>query len=84
MLSQAKFNHRHNKCGSQDSIYLACYRTVACVEHEWGLASLESVHVCDPINLYWINQGRVSQSEEAQEVVVHHASSGTENNAAGE
>ena len=68
MSSEAKFHHRHNKYGSHDSICLVCFRTVASVEHEWELALLESVHVCDPVNLYWISQGGVS----AQLLTIRH------------
>src|ERR1700722_5207586 len=60
MLSQAKFHHRQNKYGGQHSICDACLMTVALVQHEWELASLESAHVCDPVNLYWISRGRES------------------------
>jgi hypothetical protein len=84
MLSQAKFHHRHNKYGGHDSICLACLMTVACVEHEWELAYLESVHVCDPINLYWMSQGRVSALVLDQAVAAHCLRAGTENNAAGD
>jgi hypothetical protein len=59
MFSQAKFHHRHNKYGGHDSICPGCLMTVACVEYEWELASLESAHDCDPVNLYWITQARV-------------------------
>lgn len=59
MFPQAEFHHRHNKYRGHDSICSACLMTVARVEQEPELAYLESVHVCDPVNLYWVGQGKL-------------------------
>jgi hypothetical protein len=60
MLSETKFPHRHNNDGSYDSICAACFATVASARVEELLCAHELAHVCDPVNLYRIAQGRVS------------------------
>ena len=51
-LLKPSFPHRHNSDGSHDSICTVCYVTVATSQNELELASHESVHVCQPVNLY--------------------------------
>jgi hypothetical protein len=48
------FNHRRNADGSVDSICLECFRTVATVNEEATLATLERQHRCDPQDLAWL------------------------------
>jgi hypothetical protein len=84
MLSPAKFHHRQTKYGGHDSICSACLRTVAWVEFEWELVPLESAHVCDPVNLYWMSQGRVSALVPDQAVAPSCRRVAAENNATGE
>jgi hypothetical protein len=60
-LLRTSFPHRHNADGSHDSICTACLATVATVWNEWELAVHESVHVCEPLNLYRVSQGLSQQ-----------------------
>jgi hypothetical protein len=62
MFSEAKFPHRHNRDGSNDSICTTCLATVASVQNEEELGSYESAHVCDPINTYRISQDYVAKA----------------------
>lgn len=63
MLSseRPRFVHRLNRDGSHDSICTNCVATVASVLNEWQLRDLESVHVCDPVNLYRANPGQAQE-----------------------
>jgi hypothetical protein len=58
MLTPLKqsFPHRFNANGSHDSICTMCLATVATVQNESELAGHESTHVCEPANLYRVNQ----------------------------
>jgi hypothetical protein len=51
------FPHRRNVDGSHDSVCTMCLATVATVQHEWELTHYESVHVCEPVNLYRVSHG---------------------------
>ena len=57
MDSEPHFPHRHNHDGTFDSICDTCFVTVARVKEETDLIPFETRHVCDPVNLYWENQG---------------------------
>jgi len=46
MSKQCYFAHRERTNGTVDSICLQCYVTVANVEQEENLASLETIHNC--------------------------------------
>ena len=70
MLYNEKFYHRHN-FRLHDSICSACLMIVASARVESESADLESAHVCDPIDLYWANQGRLSVLVSVQEGVAH-------------
>ena len=54
---RSKFVRRHNHDGSHDSICTECVSMVASVENQGELSSHELVHICDPINIYRVNQG---------------------------
>ena len=45
------FNHRPKPDGTVDSICLQCFRTVATVNDEEQLATVERQHRCDPNDL---------------------------------
>ena len=45
------FAHRPNNDGSVDSICLRCFRTIASNNHEMNLATVESQHECDPVDI---------------------------------
>jgi hypothetical protein len=51
------FPHRRNVDGTHDSICTMCLATVATVKREWELTRYESVHVCEPMNLYRVSHG---------------------------
>jgi hypothetical protein len=63
-LPKPSFPHRHNANGTHDSICTVCLATVATVRNEWELAGLESVHVCEPINLYRFRQYAVAMAKD--------------------
>jgi hypothetical protein len=54
-----RFAHRRNGDGSYDSICTRCLVAVASVQKEEQLRPHESAHVCDPVRLYQVGQGRV-------------------------
>src|ERR1039458_8516574 len=56
--TRSRFVRRHNQDGSHDSICTECVSMVASVENEWELPSHELMHVCDPVHLYRVSQGR--------------------------
>jgi hypothetical protein len=45
------FAHRPNNDGSVDSICLRCFRTIVSNNHDRSLATVESQHECDPVDL---------------------------------
>jgi hypothetical protein len=55
MLYQ-QFLRRHNEDETHDSICRECLATIATVRNEIDLDRQESAHVCNPVNLYRINQ----------------------------
>jgi hypothetical protein len=55
MLYQ-QFSHRHNEDETHDSICRECLATIATVSNEIDLDRQESAHVCNPVNIYRINQ----------------------------
>ena len=58
MLSR-EVAHRQNEDGTHDSICMDCFATIATVGSETDLYRYESIHVCDPVNLYRTNQARM-------------------------
>lgn len=54
-----RFIHEKNTDGGFDSTCIRCVVLVASAEREDDLIPYESTHVCDPIRLYRISQGRV-------------------------
>ena len=60
MTSQEKFPHRHNSNGTHDSICRVCLATVATSFRETDLAGFELRHLCDPVRVYRISQGWVT------------------------
>ena len=65
-LLRPHFPHRENDDGSFDSICSACFVTVASAEKEYELAPKESMHKCEPINLYQASQGRPASGLSAE------------------
>jgi hypothetical protein len=59
-MPQPAFTHRRNADGSFDSICSRCLEIAASAQKEQELGSLEWMHVCDPIRLYQISQGRIN------------------------
>jgi hypothetical protein len=56
-MHSQKVVHRHNEDGTHDSICMECFATIATVGSETELYRHESLHVCDPVNRYRMNQG---------------------------
>lgn len=70
MFSKGNFARRHNRDGSHDSICTVCLVTVATVRDEEQLTSYEATHVCDPVNLYRINQDRLPLRSQSRDFLV--------------
>ncbi|MGD0737111.1 MAG: hypothetical protein ABR976_18410 [Terracidiphilus sp.] len=62
---QPNFPHRLNRNGFHDSICTRCHLTIASARNEADLASLEQIHVCNPIRLYQLQEDAVSQRANA-------------------
>jgi hypothetical protein len=54
-----RFIHEKKADGGFDSICIGCVVLVASAKREDDLIPYESTHVCDPIRLYQVGQGRV-------------------------
>jgi hypothetical protein len=59
MLS-ATFTHQKNAHGGFDSTCFLCHEIAASAPREEQLSRLELMHVCDPIRLYQVSQGRIT------------------------
>jgi hypothetical protein len=59
-MPEPVFTHRQNADGSFDSICSRCLEIAASAQQEGQLSSLELMHICDPIRLYQISQGRIT------------------------
>ena len=57
-MPQPVFTHQKNADGNFDSICGSCLEVAASAEKEEQLSRLELMHVCDPVRLYQISQGR--------------------------
>ena len=51
-----QFSHRHNEDDTHDSVCRECLTTIATVSNEVDLYQQESAHVCNPVNLYRLNE----------------------------
>ena len=58
-MPSATFTHQENANGGFDSICSRCVEIAASALREEQLSSSESMHVCDPVRLYQISQGRI-------------------------
>jgi hypothetical protein len=57
---ETRFIHSPNADGGFDSTCARCVLVVASATREEHLSPYESMHVCDPVRLYQISQGRIT------------------------
>jgi hypothetical protein len=54
------FTHQTNAHGGFDTVCGSCLEVVASAQLEEQLSTSELMHVCDPLRLYRISQGRIT------------------------